>query len=100
VSVDFATYSFPDSKKMMGPVPLTFGDLITPLVTVRTDHRAAAPTQGLLLASSPLLTRAAAEGREVALETIEAMQRGDLEMIRRKKSLCKNLGRGQIQIQR
>jgi len=65
VSVDFATYSFPDSKKMMGDVPLTFGDLITPLVTVRTDHRAAAPTQGLLLASRPLLTRAAAEGREV-----------------------------------
>jgi len=79
VSVDFATYSFPDSKKMMSDVPLTFGDLITPLVTVRTDHRAAAPTQGLLLASQPLVTRAAAEGREVALETIEAMQRGDLD---------------------
>ena len=81
VSVDFATYSFPDSKKMMSDVPLTFGDLITPLVTVRTDHRAAAPTQGLLLASQPLLTRAAAEGRETALETIEAMQRGDLDPV-------------------
>jgi len=52
VSVDFATYSFPDSKKMMSNVPLTFGDLF--------------------------VTRAAAEGRENALETIEAMQRGDL----------------------
>jgi len=81
VSIDFATYSFPDSKKMMGDVPLTFGDLITPLVTVRTDHRAAAPTQGLLMASQPLLTRAAAEGREVALETIQAMQRGDLDPV-------------------
>jgi len=68
VSVDFATYSFPDSKKMMKDVPLTFGDLITPLVTVRTDHRAAAPTQGLLMASKPLVSRAAAEGREVALD--------------------------------
>jgi len=81
VSVDFATYSFPDSKKMMSDVPLTFGDLITPLVTVRTDHRAAAPTQGVLLASQPLVTRAAAEGREAALETIKALQRGDLDPV-------------------
>ena len=81
VSVDFATYSFPDSKKMMKDVPLTFGDLITPLVTVRTDHRAAAPTQGLLMASKPLVSRAAAEGREVALETIDAMQRGNLDPV-------------------
>ena len=78
VSVDFATYSFPDSKKMLSNVPLTFGDLVTPLVTVRTDHRAAAPTHGVLLASQPFVSRAAAEGRENALETIEAMQRGDL----------------------
>ena len=81
VSVDFATYSFPDSKKMMSNVPLTFGDLITPLVTVRTDHRAAAPTHGVLLASRPLLTRAVAEGREAALQTIDAMQRGDLDPV-------------------
>jgi hypothetical protein len=79
VSVDFATYSFPDSKKMMGNVPLTFGDLVTPLVTVRTDHRAAAPTQGVLMASRPLISRAVAESRELALESIEAMQRGNLE---------------------
>jgi len=81
VSIDFATYSFPDSKKMMGSVPLTFGDLITPLVTVRTDHRAAAPTQGVLMASKPLVSRAAAEGRETALETIDAMQRGNLDPV-------------------
>jgi len=60
---------------------LTFGDLITPLVTVRTDHRAAAPTHGVLLASQPLVTRAAAESREAALETIQALQRGDLDPV-------------------
>ena len=82
VSVDFATYSFPDHSKMMSnSLPLTFGDLITPLVTVRTDHRASAPNQGLLLASQPLVSRAAAEGREAALETIDALQRGDLEPV-------------------
>ncbi len=79
VAVDFATYSYPDSKKMMGNVPLTFGDLVTPLVTVRTDHRASAPTQGVLMASRPLMSRAVAEGREMALESIDAMQRGDLD---------------------
>ena len=52
VSIDFATYSFPDSKRMMGDVPLTFGDLVTPLVTVRTDHRASAPNHGCLLYTS------------------------------------------------
>ncbi len=78
VSIDFATYSFPDSREMMGDVPVTFGDLVTPLVTVRTDHRASAPTQGVLLTTRPLATRAAAEGRDVALATIKSMQSGDL----------------------
>jgi hypothetical protein len=78
VSVDFATYSYPDSRKMIGNYPLTFGDLVTPLVTVRTDHRASVPNQGLLLASRPLVSRAAAEGKEAALKTIDALQRGDL----------------------
>jgi len=58
-----------------------FGDLVTPLVTVRTDHRASAPNQGLLMASRPLVSRAAAEGREAALETIDALQRGDLDPV-------------------
>ena len=81
VSIDFAAYTYPDSKKLMGDVPVTFGDLFTPLVTVRTDHRASAPNQGLLLASRPLVTRAAAEGQEAARETIEALQRGDLQTV-------------------
>jgi len=81
VSIDFATYSFPDSKKMMGDVPLTFGDLVTPLVTVRTDHRASVPNHGVLMASRPLVSRAAAEGREAALQTIDALQRGDLDPV-------------------
>jgi len=59
VSVDFTTYSFPDLKEMMGPKPLTFGDLVTPLVSVKTDHRAASATQGVLFASTPLIPYAA-----------------------------------------
>lgn len=79
VSVDFATYSFPDPKKMMSSEPLTFGDLVTPLVTVRTDHRAAPATQGVLLASADLIGTAAGAGREEALEGMSRMQRGQFD---------------------
>jgi hypothetical protein len=79
VSVDFATYSFPDPKKMMGSEPLTFGDLVTPLITVRTDHRAAAETQGVLLASEDILKTAAGAGRDEVTKNLTKMQRGQFD---------------------
>ena len=79
VSIDFATYSFPDVNKMMGKEPLTFGDLVTPLVSVRTDHIASAPTQGVLFASAPLIPYAAGNGRDDADQSISTLQRGQLE---------------------
>ena len=79
VTVDFSSYTYPDASKMMGNEPLTFGDLVTPLVVVRTDHRAAVPTQGLLLASQPLLTRAAGNGRQAAENNIDILQKGRME---------------------
>lgn len=79
VSVDFATYSFPDIKKMMGNEPLTFGDLVTPLVTVRTDHRASAATQGVLFASAPLVSYAAGTGKDKTQDAMDTMQRGQFD---------------------
>ncbi len=79
LTVDFVSYTFPDSKKMMGKEPLSFGDLVTPLVTVKTDHRAAVPTQGLLLATRPLIARAAAGGRTQINAELTALQNGRLE---------------------
>ena len=79
VTVDFASYTYPDASKMMGSQPLTFGDLVTPLVVVRTDHRAAVPTQGLLLASQPILARAAGNGRLSAENNIDILQKGRME---------------------
>lgn len=76
LSIDFVSYTFPDSKKMMGKEPLTFGDLVTPLVTVKTDYRAAVPTQGLLLASRPLISQAAGNSREDVNESLQALQTG------------------------
>ena len=78
VNVDFATYSYPDAKKMMGDKPLTFGDLVTPLVSVTTDHRASAPTHGVLFASAPLIPYAAGNGRKEASDAMKMMQRGQL----------------------
>ncbi len=78
VTVDFAAYTYPDVTKMMGKEPLTFGDLVTPLITVKTDHRAAAPTQGVLLSSAPLMARTAGNAREAIEESMQAMQAGRL----------------------
>ena len=78
VTIDFVSYTFPDSKKMMDKEPLSFGDLVTPLVTVKTNYHAAVPTQGLLLASRPLIAHAAANGRDNVNATLDTMQKGRL----------------------
>ena len=79
LTIDFATYSFPDLKRMMGNTPLTFGDLVTPLVVVRTDHRAAPATDGILLASQPLLAYAGGQGRESAARSLQSLEAGKLD---------------------
>ena len=78
VRIDFAAYTFPDSGAMMGSRPLTFGDLVTPMITVRTDPRAAAPTDGVLLASAPLLAQAVGNARETRRDTLDNLQSGTL----------------------
>ncbi len=78
VTVDFATYSFPDPKKMMNSEPLTFGDLVSPLVTVRTDHRAAVPTQGILLASQPLKSHAVGGNQKTVQKSLAQIEAGNL----------------------
>jgi|GEM_PF-616734 len=55
LTIDFATYSFPDTSKMMDAPPLTFGDLVTPLFVLHSNHWLSPPTHGLLLSSEPLL---------------------------------------------
>ncbi len=78
VSVDFAAYTFPDAKRMMEGEPISFGDIVTPLVTVRTDHRASASTQGVLLTSRPLLRGAVGNGRRTAENGLVDIQNGRL----------------------
>lgn len=79
VSIDFAAYSFPDAKRMLEGEPVSFGDIITPLVTVRTDHRASAPTQGVLLTSRPTLRGAVANGRQTVAQNLFEFESGKFE---------------------
>jgi len=79
VNVDFATYSYPDAKKMMGDNPLTFGDLVTPLVSVHTGRQAAAPTEGVLFASAPLIPYTVGTARKETAEAMDLMQRGEFD---------------------
>jgi hypothetical protein len=66
ITIDFATYSFPDARKMMGAPPLTFGDLVTPLFVLHSNHWLSPPTLGLLLSSEPLVGSAWRQSSEVA----------------------------------
>lgn len=79
VTVDFTAYSFPDLEKMMGDKPLSFGDLVTPLITVRTDPRAAVGSEGILMASNPIINSSAGGNYAQAISDATAMQSGRLE---------------------
>jgi hypothetical protein len=55
ITIDFAVYSFPDTREMMNAPPLTFGDLVTPLFVLHSNRWLMPGTHGLLLASDPLV---------------------------------------------
>jgi hypothetical protein len=79
VTVDFTAYSFPDMEKMMGDKPLTFGDLVTPIVTVRTDPRASVASEGILMASEPIVSAAAGGNYAQAITDATSLQSGRIE---------------------
>ena len=58
LTIDFNVYSYPDPTELMESPPVTFGDLVTPLLVVRGDRWAQPATQGLVLTSEPLLPAA------------------------------------------
>lgn len=66
LTIDFLAYSFPDGERMMDAPPVTFGDLVTPLAVVHGDHWLRPPTNGLLLASEPLVDTAWRRSAELA----------------------------------
>ena len=79
VSVDFTAYTYPDAERMMSDKPLTFGDLVTPLVTVRTDPRASVGTEGILMASAPIIGAAAGQNYAQGITDATMLQNGRIE---------------------
>lgn len=54
ITIDFSVYSFPDVSKIMDSPPLTFGDIITPLMVVHANRWLRPATHGLVLSSEAL----------------------------------------------
>ncbi len=58
LTIDFNIYSFPDVNELMDAPPVTFGDLVTPMIVVKSS-RWVQPALGGLLISSPQLASSA-----------------------------------------
>ena len=71
LTVDFNVYSYPDTTELMESPPVTFGDLVTPLFVVQGDRWLQPPTNGLLLASDPMLEIAWQQAETQAIEAVE-----------------------------
>ena len=54
LTIDFSIYSFPDINELMNSPPVTFGDLVTPLVVVKSNRWVQPSLGGLLVTSPPL----------------------------------------------
>jgi hypothetical protein len=78
LTVDFNVYSYPDTTALMDSPPVTFGDLVTPLFVVHGNRWLQPPTNGLLLASDPLLQTAWGLSRQQANGEIDAKASGVL----------------------
>ena len=58
LTIDFNIYSYPDATELMDSPPVTFGDLVTPLIVVKSDRWINPALNGLLISSEPLVSSA------------------------------------------
>jgi hypothetical protein len=66
LTIDFNIYSFPDVNELMDAPPVTFGDLVTPMIVVKSSRWIQPALGGLLISSPPLVSSA---WRQVRYET-------------------------------
>ncbi len=76
LTIDFNIYSFPDVSKMMDSPPVTFGDLVTPMIVVKSSRWIRPPLSGLLIASPPLMDSTWRQEREESDKQIAARLNG------------------------
>ena len=58
LTIDFNIYSFPDVNELMDAPPVTFGDLVTPMIVVKSSRWIQPAMGGLLISSPPLVSSA------------------------------------------
>ena len=58
LTIDFSIYSFPDVGELMNSAPVTFGDLVTPLILIKSSRWVQPSLGGLLISSPPLASSA------------------------------------------
>jgi len=66
LTIDFNIYSFPDTNQVMDAPPVTFGDLVTPMIVVKSSRWAQPSLGGLLISSPPLVSSAWRQTRREA----------------------------------
>jgi len=64
LTIDFNIYSFPDVNELMNAPPVTFGDLVTPLIVVKSSRWIQPSLGGLLISSPPLASSAWRQARD------------------------------------
>ena len=71
LTIDFNIYSFPDVDELMNSPPVTFGDLVTPLIVIKSSRWIQPALGGLLLTSPPL---ASSSWRQTRNETQDSFR--------------------------
>ncbi|HEY5775748.1 MAG TPA: hypothetical protein VIS57_06665, partial [Xanthomonadales bacterium] len=66
LTIDFNIYSFPDVDELMDAPPVTFGDLVTPMIVVKSSRWIQPSLGGLLISSPPLVSSAWRQARKEA----------------------------------
>jgi len=77
LTIDFNIYSFPDVNELMNSPPVTFGDLVTPLVVVKSSRWIQPSLGGLLVSSPPLMEAAWRQARSEATKSLRSRLNDD-----------------------
>lgn len=78
LTIDFNIYSYPDVEKMMDAPPVTFGDLVTPLIVVKSSRWVQPALSGLLVSSPPLENAAWRDVQSDAANHFDARLEGEI----------------------
>jgi hypothetical protein len=72
LTIDFNIYSFPDIDELMNSPPVTFGDLVTPLIVVKSSRWIQPALSGLLISSPPLASSVWRQARNEARTSLKS----------------------------